>query len=111
MAKLNTCRAQSKESQITAILTTKLWRKMRDKYVRQNKASRSSSGDAGGKKVPAFYLFLSWLGPHIKHRATSSKINKQTNDFHAQRRSSSNCRCSTYCSGVELLCNQHRTLA
>ena len=84
---------------------TKMWRKLRDRFVRARKFMRSSSGDAGGKKVPAFYLFLSWLGPHIKHRATSSKINKQTNDFHAERRSSSNCRCSTYCSGGESLCN------
>ena len=55
---------------------TKLWRKLRDKYVRQKKAMRRSSGDAGGKKVPALYLFLSWLGPHIKHRATSFKYDK-----------------------------------
>ena len=60
---------------------TKMWRKLRDRFVRARKFMRNSSGDAGGKKVPAFYLFLSWLGPHIKHRATSSKINKQTNDF------------------------------
>ena len=55
---------------------TKLWWKIRDKFVRQKKAMRSSSGDAGGKKVPAFYLFLSWLGPHIKHWATSSNYDQ-----------------------------------
>ena len=49
---------------------TKMWRKLRDKYVRARKYLRSSSGDRGGKKVPAIYLFLSWLGPHIKHRVT-----------------------------------------
>ena len=55
---------------------TKMWRKLRDKYVRARKYLRSSSGDGGGKKVPAIYLFLSWLGPHIKHRVTSSNYDK-----------------------------------
>ncbi|KAJ7986682.1 hypothetical protein DPEC_G00342430 [Dallia pectoralis] len=32
------------------------------------------NGDPGGKKVPAFYHFLSWLAPHIKHRETESNF-------------------------------------
>ena len=50
---------------------TKLWRKLRDKYVRQKKAMRRSSGDAGGRKVHAFYIFLivfdlTWyFGPEV----------------------------------------------
>ncbi|KAM4577360.1 uncharacterized protein PAE49_007169 isoform 2-T2 [Odontesthes bonariensis] len=54
----------------------KLWRKIRDKYVRQKKMMKGSSGDAGGQKVPAFFLQLSWLGHHIKHRQTSSNYDK-----------------------------------
>ena len=54
----------------SSTLRPKMWRKLRDKYVRARKYLRSSSGDRGGKKVPAIYLFLSWLGPHIKHRVT-----------------------------------------
>ncbi|CAL8277587.1 unnamed protein product [Arctogadus glacialis] len=50
----------------------KRWRSLRDKYVRIQRKMTTSSGDAGGQhKVPAL-SFLSWLGPHIKHRETSS---------------------------------------
>ncbi|CAB1440701.1 unnamed protein product [Pleuronectes platessa] len=57
---------------------TKLWRRIRDKYVRQRKMMRCSSGDAADKKVPAMYLYLSWLGQHIKHRVTTSNYDKPT---------------------------------
>ncbi|XP_031429912.1 uncharacterized protein LOC116221899 isoform X2 [Clupea harengus] len=49
-----------------------MWRKMRDRFVRQNKALRGS----GDQKATAFYKFLSWLEPHIRHRETSSKYDK-----------------------------------
>ena len=49
-----------------------LWRQMRDRFVRQNKALRGS----GDRKATAFYKFLSWLEPHIRHRETSSKYDK-----------------------------------
>ena len=55
---------------------SKLWRKLRDKFVRARKTMKSSSGDGGGKKVPAIYHLLSWLGPHIKHRMTSSNYER-----------------------------------
>ena len=34
----------------------KMWRKLRDKYVREKKGMQSRSGDAGGKKVSPFYV-------------------------------------------------------
>ena len=60
----------------SSTLRPKMWRKLRDKYVRAKKSMRSSSGDGGGKKVPAIYHLLSWLGPHIKHRVTWSNYDK-----------------------------------
>nr|XP_054591750.1 transcription factor Adf-1-like [Nothobranchius furzeri] len=56
----------------------KKWRSMRDKFVRMKKNLRGTSGDPGGKKVPAFYVLLSWLEPHIKHRPTSSNFKAPT---------------------------------
>ncbi|XP_054602375.2 transcription factor Adf-1-like [Nothobranchius furzeri] len=56
----------------------KKWRSMRDKFVRMKKTLRGNSGDPGGKKVPAFYVLLSWLEPHIKHRPTSSNFEAPT---------------------------------
>ncbi|KAG5847357.1 hypothetical protein ANANG_G00125190 [Anguilla anguilla] len=50
----------------------KKWKNLRDKYVRLRKALARRSGDPGGEKVSAFYLFLAWLAPHIKHRDTES---------------------------------------
>ncbi|XP_068448349.1 uncharacterized protein [Clinocottus analis] len=56
---------------------TRLWRKLRDKFVRQKKSMRSSRNGAGGRKhVPALYHSLLWLAPHIKHRKTSSHYDK-----------------------------------
>ncbi|XP_059398601.1 uncharacterized protein LOC132130803 [Carassius carassius] len=52
----------------------KRWKNCRDKYVRLRKKLATRSGDPGGKKVPAFYLFLSWLAPHVKHRLTESNF-------------------------------------
>ena len=57
----------------------KKWRRIRNKFVRQKKAIKGSSGDAGGQKVPAFDLFLSWLTPHIKHRETVSNYDEKVN--------------------------------
>lgn len=42
----------------------KRWKNLRDKYARHRKKLGSRSGDPGGKKVPAFYVFMSWLAPH-----------------------------------------------
>ncbi|XP_039511950.1 transcription factor Adf-1-like [Pimephales promelas] len=52
----------------------KRWKNTRDKYVRLRKKLATKSGDPGGKKVPAFYFFLSWLAPHVKHRLTESNF-------------------------------------
>lgn len=50
----------------------KKWKNLRDKYVRLRKKMATRSGDPGGQKVPAFYHFMSWLAPHVKHRETDS---------------------------------------
>lgn len=50
----------------------KKWRSMRDRYVRIRKALNGSSGETGRRKVPAYYRFLYWLEPHIKHRTPLS---------------------------------------
>ena len=52
------------------------WKIIRDKYVREKKAMQSRSGDAGGKGVSPWFISLSWLGVHIKHRATCSNYDK-----------------------------------
>jgi hypothetical protein len=52
------------------------WKSIRDKYVREKKAMQSRSGDAGGKGVSPWFISLSWLGVHIKHRATCSNYDK-----------------------------------
>lgn len=53
------------------------WKMLRDKYVRFHKKMEARSGKAGAKIVPAFYLFLSWLAPHVKHREnTASSADK-----------------------------------
>lgn len=44
------------------------WKMLRDKYVRFHKKMEARGSKTGGKIVPAFYLFLSWLAPHVKHR-------------------------------------------
>ncbi|XP_072108227.1 uncharacterized protein [Mobula birostris] len=63
---------------------TKRWKNLRDKYVRARKRLSKRSGDRGRKnKMPVFYLPLSWLAPHIKHRETESNYddNKDGNDL------------------------------
>ncbi|KAG5269777.1 hypothetical protein AALO_G00206000 [Alosa alosa] len=50
---------------------TKRWKNLRDKYVRLRKR-HATNGDIGRKKVPAFYLCLSWLAPYVKHRDIES---------------------------------------
>lgn len=57
----------------------KMWKNLRDKYVRCCKKQASRRGDAGGKEVPVFYHFLTWLAPHIKHRNTISKYENEVN--------------------------------
>lgn len=59
----------------------KKWRKMRGRFIRIKKRMKGSSGDAGGWKVPAFYISLSWLEPHLKGRTTSSNSIKVTIGF------------------------------
>ncbi|XP_060931315.1 uncharacterized protein si:dkeyp-38g8.5 isoform X2 [Limanda limanda] len=55
----------------------KTWRRMRDKFVRVKKATTRSGGDAGRQNVPDFFISMSWLMPHIKHRMTKSKRDKK----------------------------------
>ncbi|XP_060798155.1 uncharacterized protein LOC132900141 isoform X2 [Neoarius graeffei] len=51
------------------------WKNLHDKFVRQRKAMMAKkSGDPGGERVPPFYIFMSWLEPHVKHRKTSSNF-------------------------------------
>nr|XP_055059300.1 transcription factor Adf-1-like [Misgurnus anguillicaudatus] len=66
----------------------KRWKSTRDKYVRLRKKLAKRSGDPGGKKVPAFYIFLSWLAPHVKHRLTESNFDDKSQD---ESDSSANC--------------------
>lgn len=51
---------------------TKRWKNLWDKFVRLRRKLSTKSGDGGGQKVPAFYHFLSWLAPHVKHCETES---------------------------------------
>ncbi|XP_057188519.1 probable serine/threonine-protein kinase samkC [Triplophysa rosa] len=67
----------------------KRWKNTRDKYVRLRKKLAPRSGDPGGKKVPAFYIFLSWLAPHIKHRVTESNFDEGCSDASSTNSSSS----------------------
>ncbi|XP_069373540.1 uncharacterized protein [Paralichthys olivaceus] len=57
---------------------TKRWKNLRDKFVRLRKKLATISGDPGSQKVPAFYHFLSWLAPHVKHRETESNYEAKT---------------------------------
>ena len=57
---------------LDVIECTKRWRTMRDKYVRLRKRLSTQSGDPLGHKVPSFYVRLSWLAPHVKHRERGS---------------------------------------
>ncbi|XP_049918400.1 reticulon-4-like [Epinephelus moara] len=52
-------------------------KKPQGQILRLRKKLASRSGDPGGKKVPAFYTFLSWLAPHVKHRETESNYDAQ----------------------------------
>lgn len=54
---------------------TKRWKNLRDKYVRLRK-KQALNGDIGRKKVPAFYLCLSWLAPYVKHRDVESNCDE-----------------------------------
>ncbi|XP_038135546.1 uncharacterized protein LOC119779815 [Cyprinodon tularosa] len=45
------------------------WKNARDKFVRQRRDMRAKKN---GKRVPAFYLFMSWLEPFVNHRQTTS---------------------------------------
>ncbi|XP_072920592.1 uncharacterized protein [Hemitrygon akajei] len=79
----NSWKEISKTLGLDVMECTKKWKNLRDKYVRVRKRLSKRSGDPGGKrKVPAFYFYLSWLAPHIKHRETDSNYddNKDGND-------------------------------
>ncbi|XP_038128946.1 transcription factor Adf-1-like [Cyprinodon tularosa] len=55
------------------------WKNARDKFVRQRRDMRAKKrGDPGGKKVPAFYITMSWLEPFVKHRKTTSNFPSET---------------------------------
>ncbi|KAJ0065341.1 hypothetical protein NL108_007073 [Boleophthalmus pectinirostris] len=55
---------------VDSVECMKRWKNLRDKFVRYRRKIGSGSGDPGGKKVPVFYTFMSWLEPHVKHRDT-----------------------------------------
>ena len=47
------------------------WRKMRDKFVQIKKSMKSCSGDAGGRKVPALYIFQQL---QLRHKSLSLSL-------------------------------------
>ncbi|XP_041825528.1 uncharacterized protein LOC121629794 [Melanotaenia boesemani] len=57
----------------------KRWKNLRDKYVRVKRKMSGRNGEAGGQKTPAFFILLSWLAPHIRHRETQSNLDKENN--------------------------------
>ena len=57
----------------------KIWRRLRDRFVRDKKATKGRSGDAGGKKVWALYHRMLWLDVHVKHRETTSNFDNKVN--------------------------------
>lgn len=61
----------SKSIGIDVAECTKRWKTLRDKFVRHHKKMEAKSGKPGAKRLPAFYLLLSWLAPHIKHRGSN----------------------------------------
>ena len=78
----NSWREISSNVGLAVDLCLKMWRKLRDKYVREKKAMQGRSGDPGRKISPSpFFLSLSWLGVHIKHRATSSNYDEVNMKF------------------------------
>ncbi|XP_062296542.1 uncharacterized protein LOC134001023 [Scomber scombrus] len=68
----NSWREISRNTGLEVVECMKRWKNLRDKYVRLRKKHATRSGDPGGRRVPAFYPFLSWLAPHVKHRETES---------------------------------------
>ncbi|XP_029971093.1 uncharacterized protein LOC115405610 [Salarias fasciatus] len=56
----------------------KRWKNLRDKYVRRRKKMACRSEDADDRRAPAFYEYLSWLEPHVKHREESKLKSKMT---------------------------------
>ncbi|KAM9836054.1 uncharacterized protein ACBR49_019734 [Aulostomus maculatus] len=68
----NSWREISQSTGLEVAECMKKWKNLRDKYVRLRKRMATRSGDPAGQKVPAFYHFLSWLAPHMKHREMDS---------------------------------------
>ncbi|XP_062273625.1 transcription factor Adf-1-like [Scomber scombrus] len=74
----NSWREISNNTGVAVVDCMKRWKNLRDKYFRLRKKHSRRSGDPGGQKVPAFYHFLSWLAPHVKHRETESNFDSKT---------------------------------
>ncbi|KAM4569685.1 uncharacterized protein PAE49_009053 [Odontesthes bonariensis] len=55
--------------------TVRKWKNARDKFVRQRRDMRAKKS---GKRVPAFYISMSWLEPFVKHRQTTLNIPSET---------------------------------
>ena len=65
---------------VEATQCIKIWRRLRDRFVREKKATKGRSGDAGGKKkVWALYHSMLWLDVHVKHRETTSNFDNKVN--------------------------------
>ena len=71
---MNSWREISEAVGLDVLECIKCWRKIRNKFVRVKKTAKGD--DAGGQKVPAFFNYMSWLTPHVKHRLTSSNYDK-----------------------------------
>ncbi|CAJ1051904.1 proline-rich protein 12-like [Xyrichtys novacula] len=77
----------------------KRWKNMRDKFVRLRKRMASESQEAGRRRVTAFYIFLSWLGPFVRHRNTAPL---STDKFQKRLRPSRNCSSEVEAAAVEV---------
>ncbi|KAK7922322.1 hypothetical protein WMY93_009224 [Mugilogobius chulae] len=74
---LNSWRKISTNLNVDVNHCIKKWKTIMDKFVRMKKRMVTHSGDPGGRTVPAFYTFMSWLAPHVKHRDTESNFTSQ----------------------------------
>ena len=66
---------------VEATQCIKIWRRLRDRFVREKKGTKGRSGDAGGKKVWALYHRMLWLDVHVKHRETTSNFDNKGKYF------------------------------
>ncbi len=60
----------------------KVWKNLRDKFVKAKKRGQGKSGDPGGvKHVPPIFLELGWLLQFVKHRETDSNMDDEVSEL------------------------------